>query len=65
MEIFQVIGKYVLMKLKKISFQEIDLETEFETQVITKKPITSKEVWKFYFGSFELKEMLNCLEHIF
>lgn len=53
------------MKLTKISFQEIDLEAEFETQVITKRPITSKEVWKFYFESFELKEMLNSLEHIF
>ena len=52
------------MKLTKISFQEIDLEAEFETQVITKRPITS-EVRKFYFESFELKEMLNYLEHIF
>ena len=54
-----------LMKLTKISFQEIDLEAEFETQVITKSPITSDEVRKFYFESFELKEMLNYLEHIF
>ena len=53
------------MKLTKISFQEIGLEAEFETQVITKRPIASKEVWKFYFESSELKEMLNSLEHIF
>ena len=54
-----------LLKLTKISLQEIDLEAEFETQVITKRPITSREVWKFYFESFELKEMLNSLENIF
>ena len=53
------------MNLTKISLQEIVLEAEFETQVITKRSITSKEVWKFYFESFELKEMLNSLEHIF
>ena len=53
------------MKLTKISFQEIDLEAEFETQVVTKRPNISKEVWKFYFGNFESKEILNSLEHIF